>query len=439
MTSDWIVVVEATTDGSAAAIDEATLSRLMEAVSDTRPVALHSADRYAVQLSVTATEPSEALASALERWSEAVSLLRAPAWDVVRADVMTSAELKLELEMEQRRAQTGSAPTADDADGMAAMAGAESSVLQSAEGDLASELRWRLMLQDARGGLILLSADGAVVFSVPAIEGLLFPEDGSPRALADIVHPDDAEVVRDAVASLRTDDAETVAFVTRLPGEKGWRWCDATARNMLGEPLVRAIAVNIEDVTRQKELEDRLAMVARHDELTGLANRAVFLDAFELSLSRSAGRSQTGVFFVDIDDFRGLVERVGTKVGDRLLITVGDRMRTDVRDGAIAARLGTDEFAVLCDNVAGSEEAAQIAKRMVDVLSGPVFIDDDEISVSVSVGVALGRSGSLQAATLLRHAEVAMYRARRGRARFDIFKGRRRSQRGGTGPRDDPR
>ncbi|MDQ4024416.1 MAG: diguanylate cyclase [Actinomycetota bacterium] len=355
MTSDWIVVVEATTDGSAAAIDEATLSRLMEAVSDTRPIALHSADRYAVQLSVTAAEPSEALASALERWSDAVSSLRAPAWEVVRADVMTSAELTLELEMEQRRAQTGSAPIADDADSMAAMAGAESSVLRSAERDLGSELRWRLMLQDARGGLILLSADGTVVFSVPAIGDLPFPEDGSPRALADVVHPDDAEVVRGAVASLRTGDAKTVAFVTRLPGERGWRWCNATARNMLGEPLVRGIAVSIEDVTRQKELEDRLATLARHDELTGLVNRAVFLDSLELALDRYADGSQAGVFFVDIDDFRGLVERVGPRVGDRLLVTIADRMRTDVRDGAIAARLGGDEFAVLCDNIAGSD------------------------------------------------------------------------------------
>lgn len=430
MTSEWIVVVEAAKNGSAATIDGAILSRLIEAVRDMRPVALHSADRYAIQLAVTAVKPTEALASALERWSDAVSSLAAPAWDIVRGEVMTSAEFSLELELEEGSTQSGTAPTDHDGHDVATMTSAESKIPHGAGDDPGSGLRWHLMLQDSRGRLILLSADGVVTFCVPSVEGLVVAKEGSATPFADLVHPDDAEVVRDAVARLGAGDAETATFVLRLPDGQGWRWYDATARNMLDEPLVQAIAVNLEDVTRQKNLEERLARLAHHDELTGLVNRAVFLDALELTLARSAERSQTGVFFVDIDDFRGLVERVGTRVSDQVLITVGDRMRTEVRGGATAARLGRDEFAVLCENVAGADEAAQIAKRMADLLSEPVLIDGNEIRVSVSIGVALGRSTSLQAATLLRHAEVAMYRARRGRARFDIFRGRRRSDTG---------
>lgn len=245
-----------------------------------------------------------------------------------------------------------------------------------------------------------------------------------------MVHPDDAEIVRETVATLRTGGPETVTFVARLRGDDGWRSYEATARNLLDEPLVRAIVLNIEDVTERKRLEDRLARLARQDNLTGLVNRAVFLDCLELALARSAEPSHTAVFFVDVDDFRGLVERVGTEAGDRLLMTIADRMRTGVCDGATAARLGRDEFALLCDNVAGAADAARIAKRTLDLLSEPVVVDGHEIQVAVSLGVALGRAGPLQAATLLRHAELAMYRARRGRARYEVFRRRRRSPTG---------
>lgn len=149
------------------------------------------------------------------------------------------------------------------------------------------------------------------------------------------------------------------------------------------------------------------------------------LDSLELALARSEQGVQTAVFFVDIDDFRSLAGRIGAGAGDRLLVTLADRMRTGVRDDAVASRLGIDEFALLCDGVDGSKEAAQIAKRVADLLSEPVVDDGEDLRVTVSVGVALGKA-PVQAATLLRHAEVAMYRARRGRERYEIFRRRRR-------------
>ena len=417
MTSEWIVVLEASTGSTAAELDEATLSRLLEALSDARPIALYSADRYAVQLSVAAADPSDALDLAFERWSHAVATLRAPAWDVVRADVMSLVEFSLDLEIEQRRDDDGRRTTTAP--------GADADVAPGIGDDLASELRWRLMLQDAHGGLLLVSREGAVLLSLPPLEGLLVSGDGSPPPLVAIVHPDDADIVRDALARLLSSGVETVGFLTRLRREDGWRWYGATARNLLDEPLVRAIVVNIEDVSERKELSDRLARLARHDDLTGLVNRAVFLDCVELALARSVEPSQTAVFFVDIDDFRGLVERVGVQVADRLLMALADRMRTGVCDGAVAARLGRDEFALLCDDVASAAHAAEIAKRTADLLSESVVVDGGTVQVDVSIGVALGRTGPLQAATLLRHAELAMYRARRGRARYEVFRRRR--------------
>jgi diguanylate cyclase (GGDEF)-like protein len=290
-----------------------------------------------------------------------------------------------------------------------------------------AEASWSLILQDFHGILIVLRADGTIRYSQPPLP----PSTSQDSAtLAEIVHPDDADVVLEALSRLRNSDAETVTFLMRLRQQADWHLYEATARNLLDEPLVQAIVVNGEDITRRTQLEESLAQLASRDELTGLVNRAAFLDHVELALARSGASTETGVFFVDIDDFRGLVERAGTEVGDQLLVRVAEGMRSRVREGAIAARLGGDEFALLCENVAGSAEAAKIAKRLADLLSKPVTAGEEDISVAVSIGVGLASSGRVQAATLVRHAEVAMYRARRGRARYEIFRGRRRSTQG---------
>ena len=145
-------------------------------------------------------------------------------------------------------------------------------------------------------------------------------------------------------------------------------------------------------------------------------------------MARSSGTSRIAVFFIDIIDFRGFVGRYGTSVGDELLVMVADRLKTGVRDGPTAARLGGDEFALVCEDVSNAAEAADIAKQITGVLGEPLSVGDAEVRASVSIGVALGTSGMLQPATLLRHAEVAMYRARRGRMHFDIYKARRQSR-----------
>jgi diguanylate cyclase (GGDEF)-like protein len=432
MTSaQWIVVLEATADGSTPQVDEATLSRLLEGVSDYGPIALLSDDRYAVQLRVTAANPYEAAGVALRRWSGAVFSLGAPAWNIVRADVMTLEEFTLEFDMEERRGPYGAAPSKSDRRDIASTPATARHGLVGAGSQLESEIRWRLILAGSRQRVILLSAEGAVLFSQPPLEpGLVLHQDGTPAALADIAHPDDADIVRDSVTELAAGEVDTTQFVTRLPGEDGWHAYEASARNLLDEPLVGAIVVNLDDVTREKELEQRLARLTRHDDLTGLVNRAVFLDHLELALGRSLGRSHTAVFFVDIDDFRGFVQRAGDKVGEQVLMTVADRIRTGVRQDAMAARLGRDEFALLCENIAGSTEVGQIAKHMAELLSEPLVIDGEAFSVPVSIGVALTSAGRAQPATMLRHAELAMQRARRGRARYEIFRGRRRSPTG---------
>jgi diguanylate cyclase (GGDEF)-like protein len=433
MPSDWIVLLEAAKAQSRVEMDGETLALLLEMLADARPVALHSADRYAVQVAVTAAGCQEALGSACARWLDAVRALGAPEWEIVRADVMTKAELDLEIELAGGDGGAGPGAFAHDASDRPATETAEAGIQDPvpAGHDLASELRWRLMLQDSRALVTLLSREGTVLLSVaPAETDVLLADDGSPIALADAVHPDDAAAVRDAVARVVAEPVETVAFTARLRHGDGWRWWESTARDLLDDPLVRAVVVSSQDVTERRLLEARLSELATHDELTGLVNRLVLLDELELAFAASEDGLLTAVFFVDIDDFRATVQRLGIPAGERVIVAVAERLSTTVCDGATAARLGSDEFALLCNGIAASAEAEEIAKRIADVLTEPIVVDDDEVRITVSIGVALGTSGMLRPATLLRHAEVAMHRARRGRARYEIFRRRRRSPTG---------
>ncbi len=153
------------------------------------------------------------------------------------------------------------------------------------------------------------------------------------------------------------------------------------------------------------------------DPLTGLANRTLLLDRLEHELVR-ADRSgeQVTMLFMDLDRFKLVNDSLGHVVGDHLLTAVAERLRHCVRDADICARLGGDEFAVL---LAGGADPVTVAERIIDALQRPFQIGENELSVSVSVGIASGRE---EAETLLRNADVAMYQAKRaGAGRYKHF------------------
>jgi diguanylate cyclase (GGDEF)-like protein len=159
---------------------------------------------------------------------------------------------------------------------------------------------------------------------------------------------------------------------------------------------------------------------AFNDSLTGLANRALFLDRLEQALLRAqrAGRSVT-VLYLDVDRFKLVNDSLGHVVGDALLVGVADRIRRAVRGAETVARLGGDEFAVLLEEVDSHEDAVLVSDRIGELLKAPLQIDDREVHVSASIGIA---SGAGPADALLRDADVAMYRAKAdGRGRSRVF------------------
>jgi diguanylate cyclase (GGDEF)-like protein/PAS domain S-box-containing protein len=183
------------------------------------------------------------------------------------------------------------------------------------------------------------------------------------------------------------------------------------------------------DVSERKQLEDELARQALHDSLTGLPNRVLFHDRLRQSL-KSARRadqapSTTGrhaVLFVDLDDFKVINDTLGHRVGDELLVAVAGRLRDATRSVDTAARLGGDEFTILLENVASERDAEQTADRILEDLRLPFLLDDHQIVVSASIGIAFADAGSDDPDDVLRSADTALYEAKaRGKGRHETY------------------
>jgi diguanylate cyclase (GGDEF)-like protein len=156
-----------------------------------------------------------------------------------------------------------------------------------------------------------------------------------------------------------------------------------------------------------------LAHQALHDALTGLPNRMLLLDRLTYALAQSErGDSSVAIFFLDLDGFKAVNDRLGHLAGDALLRGVAGRLLAWVRPGDTVSRFGGDEFTVLVREVAGPEEAAEIAERLTGAVSEPLSVEGEEISLMPSVGIALGK-GIRRPEELLERADAAMYSAKR--------------------------
>ena len=168
---------------------------------------------------------------------------------------------------------------------------------------------------------------------------------------------------------------------------------------------------------------DHLEQLAFHDPLTRLANRSLFSDRAGHAVLRLRGRvGFAAVLLLDLDNFKTVNDSLGHAAGDQLLIEVAERLRTVVRPGDTTARLGGDEFAMLIEDLASRDDAVQAAERVLGTFRRPFRIQDREIGVRASVGVAIADEEGIRADELLRNADVAMYAAKaHGKARYTVF------------------
>ena len=187
--------------------------------------------------------------------------------------------------------------------------------------------------------------------------------------------------------------------------------------------LFSGIVASLADITERRALEDRLKHQAFHDPLTHLANRVLVRYRLEHALQQRAHNPDSvAVIFIDLDNFKYINDSLGHSAGDELLVALAKRLRASLRAGDTPARFGGDEFVILLEDVDTPRYAISVAERVLDAMREPFPIDGHEVFATPSIGIAFSGEGNINADELLRHADSAMYEAkRRGKACFAIY------------------
>jgi diguanylate cyclase (GGDEF)-like protein/PAS domain S-box-containing protein len=284
--------------------------------------------------------------------------------------------------------------------------------------------RFETGFEQAGIGAALLDLEG-VPFRVNAAVCALLArpsEELVGRRWTEYNHPDEVPLWQVLLAQLARDDdtyADEHRYV-RPDGTVVWASTNVTlVRDESGKP--QCFLAHFLDITDHKSLEEQLVHQALHDSLTGLPNRGLLLDRLAHGLAGSRRRgTQLGVMFLDIDHFKMVNDALGHPLADELLCHVASRLTGSIRPGDTVARIGGDEFVVVCDDNSPFE-IEQIAERVLDSLSQPFTIGDQETSVTVSLGIATADKVATPE-SLLRDSDTAMYRAKeRGRGCIELF------------------
>jgi diguanylate cyclase (GGDEF)-like protein/PAS domain S-box-containing protein len=245
----------------------------------------------------------------------------------------------------------------------------------------------------------------------------------NPHDWLDAVHRSDRERVEITLRSAHQGQFDHQYRIIRPDGSV--RWIHDRAFPILDGHgdlvLVTGIA---EDITAQKEAEERLVFLAHFDNLTGLPNRPLFYDRLQQSLAHARRTGcVTAVIFVDLDHFKRVNDTLGHGPGDRLLQLVATRLKETLRTGDTVGRLGGDEFALILSDLATSDDASVAAQKLMQVLERPFELDGRELFVTASAGITLSPADGADPDTLIKNADTAMYRAKEmGRTNYQFYK-----------------
>ncbi len=234
--------------------------------------------------------------------------------------------------------------------------------------------------------------------------------------LREFTHPDDVRAAQPHRARLELGIVDSFRIDQRYRRRDGeFVWARTRVSTTEDDGVMLAIT-HIEDVTEQRRAAEQLRYAARHDELTGLPNRAYLMHLLQEKLATSE-IDQAAVLFVDLDNFKTINDSLGHEVGDQLLQVVSERLRKALRDHDVLARFGGDEFIVIM-----SGEPIDVAERLRMATHEPVMVGEHELFVTASIGYCTNHTVGMTPNDMLRDADAAMYRAKaRGRDCVEAF------------------
>jgi len=307
-----------------------------------------------------------------------------------------------------------------------------------------SERLFQLITENAADMIAVVDRNGRRLYNSPAYQRVLGYGADELAATSSIeqVHTDDrARVLQAAEKALRTGYGERLEYRIRHK-DGSWRVFESTANVIPAlEGEIDGLVIVNRDITERKQSDALLMHRAFHDILTDLPNRALFLDRLQraIAVARRHRDYKFAVFLIDIDEFKLFNDSLGHDAGDELLMQISrclmaclrtvDTVSRQTEDGVIVfvpestlARPGGDEFMVLVEELHDPSDAVRIADRILQRLASPFLINHHEVVVSASIGIVFSGNSGAEPQDMLRDAEVAMYRAKRGgKGRYEVF------------------
>lgn len=299
-------------------------------------------------------------------------------------------------------------------------------VLQERRNLRSSEGRFRSLIENSSDVIIILDRTLTVTWVSDSLRRVLghFPATVVGSSVGAFVHEDDREQIMLALGAGFGAGVRSPLLQCRIPTLQGdVHSVDICATDLIEDPAVRGVVLNVRDVTERRQLEEQLVHQALHDPLTHLPNRVLLLDRLEQELRRKRGGERgPSVLFLDLDGFKAINDTMGHQSGDLVLQRVSDRLFRLMRPGDTIARMGGDEFAVIVIDSTDAGQVRRIADRLVDALAAPFLVGGQEVYCTASVGVSMSVNDRHSAGSMLQQADLAMYRAKElGRNRAEVF------------------
>ena len=240
-----------------------------------------------------------------------------------------------------------------------------------------------------------------------------------------ISHPEDLFETENGLQLLQsgqTDSFKVEKRYIRKDGTAIWVHLTIAARRGVDGRRLHDVSI-VEDITERREAQSRVEYLATHDEMTGLVNRAVFNEMLDNAMARDKRyRRRFAVLFIDLDRFKIINDSLGHEGGDQLLKEMAARLRANVRKSDVLARFGGDEFVLLAQEVPDRQAASVVARNLLLLTMKPVRIAGQQVRVTASIGIALFPGDAQDANTLMKNADMAMYRAKEeGKNGFQFY------------------
>jgi len=290
-----------------------------------------------------------------------------------------------------------------------------------------SEAKFRSLIQNSSDLVVILETDGTIRYASPSHERILGYKPGEliGKNAFEFIHPEDVSTVSNKFQESMQDARKILYVEFRFKHKDGsWSFLESIANNLLADPSVGAMVINTRDLTERKRVEAQLLHNAFHDQLTGLPNRALFMECLRRAVEHTKRYEDYlfAVLFIDLDRFKVINDSLGHPFGDQLLIEIAGRLKACLRPGDTVARLGGDEFTVLLEDIKDVSDAVRVAEHIQAKLKLHFELGGRKVFTTASIGIALSLANYDQPEAALRDADIAMYRAKAlGKARHEIF------------------